>query len=152
MAKKINDELKYNATEKSITEKMTEKLNSGDKISDLLNGVEIKPNSSFVLVKPYKKNPYERVEVTASGIVLDDNFVAKNEQTGEEEEIPAGIIVARVIEIGPDVKFVKEDDDVYYYSNSSVPIPFFRQGLQCVAESRILMVINKNLSSRKAND
>jgi hypothetical protein len=47
-------------------------------------------------------------------------------------------------------KFVKEGDVVYYRRVSGVPIPFFRQGLEVVAEQQIQVVINENLKKRFA--
>jgi hypothetical protein len=145
----INEQLNYDKAQKSLSEQLTEQLNKGDKISKILDGLEIKPSGVNLLVKPYLDNPYERVEVRESGIVLDDgaaNF--KNPDSGEEEEQTVAILVGRVIEVGPECKWVKAGDDIYYHFGSVVPIPFFRQGLQCIAEPRALMILNTDLTKR----
>jgi hypothetical protein len=145
----INEELKYAKLQQSLSEKVTEQLQKGDKMSKVLNGLEIKPNGVNILVKPYAKNPYEKIEVRESGIVLDDGAATfKNPDSGEDEEQQPAILVGRVIEVGPDCKSVREGDDVYYHLGSVVPIPFFRQGFQCVSEPRVLMIINEGLTER----
>jgi hypothetical protein len=145
----INEELKYAQLQQSLSEKVAEQLEKGDKMSKVLNGLEIKPNGVNILVKPYARNPYEKIEVRESGIVLDDGAASfKNPDSGEEEDQLPAIIVGRVIEVGPDCKYVKEGDDIYYHFGSIVPIPFFRQGFQSVAEPRVLMIINEKLSER----
>jgi hypothetical protein len=118
-------------------------------IENMFEGLEMLPNTNYVLVKPYLKNPYEKVEVRESGIILSDETPKfKDANSGEEEDMKTGITVAKVIEIGPECKYVKEGDDVYYYLGSTVPIPFFRQGFSTLSESRILMIINKDLKER----
>jgi hypothetical protein len=152
MAIDINEKVNYDQLQKSLSEKVTEQLNKGDKMSKVLDGLEIKPSGFNILVKPYLDNPYEQLEVRESGIVLDNGASEfSNPDSGEDEKQTAAIIVGRVIEVGPDCKWVKEGDDVYYHFGSIVPIPFFRQGLQCVAEPRILMLLNKGLTERFTN-
>lgn len=115
----------------------------------LKDGLEIKPSANYILVKPYLKNPYESLEIRKSGLILEgDAAKFKNPDNGDEEEEQYGVIVAKVIEVGPECKWTKSGDDIYYLYNSQIPIPFYRQGLQCVSESRIMMIINTNLTER----
>lgn len=145
----INEQLKFDKLQKSLSEKVAKQLEKGDKMSKVLNGLEIKPTGFNLLVKPYAGNPYEKIEVRESGIVLEgDAATFKNPDSGEEDSQLPGILVGRVIEVGPECKWVKEGDDVYYSYNSIIHIPFFRQGFQCVAESRTLMVLNTGLTER----
>jgi hypothetical protein len=100
-------------------------------------------------VKPYAKNPFEKVEVTKSGLVIptyDGKF--KNPDTGEEDQEVNLSVQAQVIEASPACKYVKEGDVVYYRRVSAVPIPFFNQGLEVVAENSIQVVINSDLKKR----
>jgi hypothetical protein len=145
----INEQLKFEKLQTSLSEKVAKQLEKGDKMSKVLHGLEIKPTGFNILVLPYAKNPYEKVEVRESGIVLDDGAATfKNPDSGQEEEQQQAIIVGRVIEAGPECKWVKEGDDIYYHFNSVIPIPFFRQGFQCVAEPRTLMILNTDLTER----
>jgi len=131
-----------------MSEKIDKQLAKGEKLSKVMNGLEIKPGMNYLLVKPYVRNPYEKVEIRESGIITDETPKFKNPDSGEQEESTLGMIVARVLEIGPDVKLVKEGDDIYFHFGSSVPIPFFRQGLYVVAENKALVIINENLTER----
>ncbi len=149
MMNDFNEQLKYENLQKSLSEKLEEQLNSGEKMSKVLDGLEIKPNTNYVLVKPYVGNPYERAETRESGIILDSNAASfTNPDSGDEEQEQRGIIIGRVIEIGPECKYVKEGDDIYYHFGSAVPIPFFRQGFTTISESRILMILNTKLNER----
>jgi hypothetical protein len=145
----INEQLKFEKLQASLSEKVAKQLEKGEKMSKVLHDLEIKPTGINVLVLPYKKNPYEKVEVRDSGIVLEDGAASfKNPDSGEDENQQLAILVGRVIESGPDCKWIKEGDDIYYHYNSAIPIPFMRQGFYCVAESRVLMVLNVGLTKR----
>ena len=52
------------------------------------------------------------------------------------------------IEVSPLCKFVKPGDDIYYRRSSGVPVPFFRQGFEVVAEQQVQVVINEGLKER----
>lgn len=148
----FNEQLQYENLQKSLSEQLEETLSKGDKMSQVLNGLEIKPNGMNILVKPYLRNPYEKIEVRESGIIVDEGAAKfQNPDSGEEEQQTRGILVGRVIEVGPLATFVKEGDDVYYHIGSVVPLPFFRQGFQIVAETRILSVVNVGLTERIEN-
>lgn len=145
----INDELNKDLITKNLSERLEKVLESGDKMSKVLDGLEIRPTGNNVLVKPYVGNPYEKVEVRESGIILDcEAATFRNQDNGDEEKQNNGIVVARVIEVGSDCKYLKAGDDIYYYYGSSVPIPFFRQGFYCISEPRVLMVLNTDLQER----
>jgi len=45
-------------------------------------------------------------------------------------------------------KFIKPGDDIYYRRSSGVPVPFFRQGFEVVAEQQVQVVINEGLKER----
>ena len=44
--------------------------------------------------------------------------------------------------------FIKLGDDIYYRRSSGVPVPFFRQGFEVVAEQQVQVVINEGLKER----
>ena len=127
------------------------KLENDSNINENVN-LEIKPNTNYVLIKPYIDNPYEKTEVRESGLILDSSTPRfKDPNSGEEEQQETGIRVGKVIEIGPECKFVKPGDDVYYYIASVVPVPFYRQGFFAVAEPRLLMIVGNKLEERFKN-
>ena len=61
------------------------------------------------------------------------------------------VVVGQVLEVGPDVKFVKEGDDIYYIKANAVPIPFFKQGLVALQEVAALVIINEKVKERFNN-
>ena len=146
----FNEEVKFNEAQKSLSEKLEQTLEAGEKISKVMNGLEIAPSNSMLLVKPYNKNPYEKMEIRESGIYTGATESNKffNTDSGEEEELQAGIIVARVLEVGPECKYAKEGDDIFYTFASQTTIPFFGQGFYVVPEQRVLVFINEGLQER----
>lgn len=147
VAKMHNDAI--DAYKKALDEKTQNELEYAAKITKEMESLEIMPINTYVLVKPYAKNPFEKVEVTDSGIIIptyDGKF--KNPDTGEEDTEVNLSVQAQVIEVSPACKYVKEGDVVYYRRVSGVPIPFFKQGLEVVAENSIQVVINSGLKER----
>lgn len=127
--------------------------NYAKEISEDMNGLEIMPLGSYVLIKPFNENPFQRVEVTKSGIIVDlgggSVQTHKNQETGQEEEDAPFIKVGTVIETGPEVKFLKTGDLVFFTVACENQIPFFKQGFVTVNETRIMAVVNSGLTERK---
>ncbi|GMO69635.1 MAG: hypothetical protein Nk1A_8840 [Endomicrobiia bacterium] len=122
---------------------------SDESVKDLAKDLEFKPSGNYVLVKPYVDNPYEQAVVRESGIELRSGPASfKNPDSGDEDEQQAAILVGNVIEVGPECKWVQPGDDIYYHFGSTVPIPFFRQGLQVLGEPRVFLIVNKDLNGR----
>lgn len=123
-------------------------------ISEDINGLEIMPMYSYVLVQPFSKNPFQQVKVSDGGIITDLGGMSptyKSNETGEYEESEQYIKVGTVVETGHKCEFLKAGDIVMYTIASECPVPFFRQGFVAVAEQRILAVINEKLTERKEN-
>lgn len=136
---------------KALADKTNTELEEAQKITEKMKSFEIMPINNYVLVKPYEKNPFDKVEVTDSGIFIpgmSDGRTFKNPDSGEEDEEVNLSVQAQVIEVSPSCKYIKEGDVVYYRRVSGVPIPFFRQGLEVVAETSIQVVINEGLTKR----
>lgn len=136
----------------ALNNNVKDELEKAREITEKMDNMEIMPLGSYVLVKPYNKNPYEKIEVTDSGLVIpmyDGKF--KNPDTGETDTEQNFSRQGTVIEVGPLVKWVQEGDDIYYRIASSVPIPFFKQGLEVVQENSIQCVINSGIKARWQN-
>lgn len=121
-------------------------------ISEDINGLEIMPMYSYVLIQPFSKNPFQQVKISDGGIITDLGGMSptyKSNETGEYEESEQYIKVGTVIETGHKCEFIKAGDIVMYTIASECPVPFFRQGFVAVAEQRILAVINEKLTERK---
>lgn len=121
-----------------------------DKIKDSLDNLEIKAIGINVIVKPFKQNPFMRIEQTESGIITDIDIAPtyKSNETGEWEEEESMIHVGEVVDAGPDCKYLQEGDVVMWSKVSEVPIPFYKQGLLLIPENRVIVVINEGLTKR----
>ena len=122
-------------------------------ISHDINGLEIMPGTSYLLIKPFETNPFQEVKMEG-GIITDLGGMTpqyKSNETGEVEQEEQFIKVGTVIETGYECKFVKPGDVVFYTIASQTMVPFFRQGFVTVAENRVMAIVNENLTERKKN-
>ena len=121
-------------------------------INNNVENIEIMPIGSYLLVKPFSENPFQRiVRDSKSGLILDlggQKPEYKNTDNGKIEEEESFIIVAVVQEVGPECKYIKPGDTIMYTKPSAVPVPFYKQGLALVNEMRVLVVINEGLTKR----
>lgn len=136
-------------------DKHSDKLNEYiQNFKDTLPNMEIKAINNNVLVKPFAENPFQRITISKSGIITDLGGQAptyKSNETGEYEEEESYIHVGEVIDAGPECKWIADGDVIYFTKASEVPVPFFKQGLVMVNESRIMAVINEGLTARFNN-
>lgn len=116
-----------------------------------INKAEIKPMFSRLIIKPFKVNPFQKIQ-TKGNIIVDAGgytpHVEKNPITGKYEEQKQFIVTGCVVEVGPDVKYLKEGDIIYYRVDTAVPVPFFKQGFVSIAEQNVIAVVNEGLSER----
>jgi len=121
-------------------------------ISENIEKIEIMPIGNYVLVKEFAENPFQRiVRDSKSGLILDlggQKPQYKNTDNGEIEEEESFIKVGVIQEVGPDCKWCKPTDTIMYTKPSAVPVPFFKQGLILVNETRVLVTINEELKKR----
>lgn len=107
---------------------------------------EIMPLGMNLFIQPYEENPYAK-KVTDGGLqLIDGDF--KNPDSGENEKLNQEIRCAKVLEVGPECKYVKPGDDVFFRMSITIPIPFMGQGFFMTNEPNILSVINDDLSTR----
>lgn len=147
--------IKFNQKVDDYVEKFEEHNNAiqeyAQQIADNAANLEIMPILSNVLVKPFSENPFQRITVTNTGIITDlggQKPIYKSNETGEYEEEENMIHVGTVIEVGKECKYVKEGDTIMWSKPSELPVPFFKQGLVLIPESRIMVVINEGLKER----
>lgn len=123
-----------------------------EKINKNVENIEIMPLSTYVLVKQFEENPFQRiVRDSKSGLIIDTGGLApeyKNTDNGEIEEEEQYIKVGVVQEVGPECKYLKPGDAVFYPKNASIPVPFYKQKLIQVNETRVLAVVNEFLTER----
>lgn len=129
--------------------KIKDELEKAKEITEKMQTMEIMPCGNYVLVRPYAKNPYEKIEVTNSGLVIpefDGKFM--NPDTGEEDTRENFACQGTVLAVGPLVKWIQEGDDIFYRRAQAVPVPFFRQGFEVVPETCIQAVVNEGIQAR----
>lgn len=151
-ARKFNSEVeKYNEKLEQNNKDFEE---SQDKVEYDISKAEIKPMFSRILVQPFKVNPFQKMKVE-NGLIIDTGgytpHTQLNEQTGRYEEQKQFIVTGCVVEVGPEVKYLKEGDVIFYRVDTAVPVPFFKQGLISLAESQIIAVVNEGLQDRFNN-
>lgn len=129
--------------------KIDEQEAHAKEMEEKMKDLQIVPINSYVLVQPYSKNPFQKMRVTDSGLIIPEyTGVFKNPDSGEEDQEQNLSVQALVIEVSPLCKFVKEGDIIYYRRACGVPIPFFNQGFEVVAEQQIQVVVNSGLKDR----
>ena len=151
-ARKFNSEVeKYNEKLEQNNKDFEE---SRDKVEYDISKAEIKPMFSRILVQPFKVNPFQKMKVE-NGLIIDTGgytpHTQLNEQTGRYEEQKQFIVTGCVVEVGPEVKYLKEGDVIFYRVDTVVPVPFFKQGFVSLAESQIIAVVNEGLQDRFNN-
>lgn len=122
-----------------------------DQVTYDINKAEIKPMFSRIIVQPFKVNPFQRVETKGSIIVDAGGYTPHaqiNPMTGKYEEQKQFIVTGCVIEVGPDTKYLREGDVIYYRVDTSVPVPFFKQDFISLDEKQVIAVVNEGLSER----
>ena len=151
-ARKFNSEVeKYNEKLEQNNKDFEESL---DKVEYDISKAEIKPMFSRILVQPFKVNPFQKMKIE-NGLIIDTGgytpHTQLNEQTGRYEEQKQFIVTGCVIEVGPEVKYLKEGDVIFYRVDTAVPVPFFKQGFISLAENQIIAVVNEGLQDRFNN-
>lgn len=125
------------------------------KISENVEKIEIMPIGNYVLVKAFAENPFQRiVRDDKSGLILDlggQKPQYKNTDNGQIEEEESFILVGVIQEVGPECKWCRPGDTIMYTKPSAVPVPFYKQGLVLVNETRVLVTINEGLTERFNN-
>ena len=156
------DVIKQRKIEKfnDMVDEYTEKLEKhstkieeyASKINENVEKIEIMPLGNYVLVKQFEENPFQRiVKDSKTGLILDTGGLTpqyKNTDNGEIEEEEAFILVGVVQEVGPECKYLQPGDAIFYSKPSAVPVPFYKQQLIQVNETRILAVVNEGLTER----
>lgn len=147
---------KFNQEVDSFAEKFEQHSTNlkefAEKVNNNVENIEIMPIGNYVLCKQFEENPFQRiVRDSKSGLILDMGGMKpqyKNTDNGQIEEEEQFIKVGVIQEVGPECKWCRPDDTIFYTKPSAVPVPFYKQNLQLVCENRVLAVVNENLTER----
>lgn len=146
---KFNEELNKIAEKFEASKEQLEK--NAEAFGDNIANIEIKPMFSRILIKPLAQNPFQRVKVS-NGIIVDAGISTPhaelNPNTGKYEEQKEFIKTGAVQEVGPEVKYIKPGDVVFYRVDTVVPVPFFKQGMVSLAENQVIAIVNEGLEER----
>lgn len=149
---------KYNEQFDDYADRLEKHVQGLKDVSDELGAdiekIEIKPMFSRILILPLAQNPFQRIKESKSGIVVDMGGFAPeftNPDTGKIEQLEQMIITGVIQEIGPEVKYLQPGDVVMYRKETAMPVPFFKQGLVCIAENQVIAVVNEGLEKRFNN-
>ena len=145
MAEQMRDEKEAKSTFERLFE--IEKAKQ-EEIDAKIEKLELIPMRANVLILPYPSNPYRKIIDKETGIYFAENKYYKNPDTGEMDEQKLGIGCAKVVEVGPECKYVAIGDDIYYDTRTVVPIPFYGNPYKLLTEPQILCVLNENLKER----
>lgn len=115
-------------------------------LDEKLETLELIPMLNKVIILPYPQNPYKKI--VQGKILIDGTGSFNNPDSGEKDTLEVLVGCAKVIEIGPEAKYLKEGDDVFYDTRSCYPVPFMSQGYLLTAENQILCVLNESLKAR----
>ena len=98
---------------KALKDNLKNELEKAEEVTRKMQTMEIMPVGAYVLVKPYTKNPYQKIEVTGGGLIIPEyDGMFKNPDTGEKDNEVNLSVQATVIAAGPACKYIKEGDDI----------------------------------------
>lgn len=120
-------------------------------LAEDISNVEIKPLFSRVIFVPFDKNPFQRIQQSESGLIIDTGGLTPehfNTDKGELEEDKPDIVTGVVQEIGPEVKYIKPGDVIFYREPTAIPVPFYKQHFWSIAENQVIAVVNEGLDNR----
>ena len=120
--------------------------NKQAEINKKLETLEMLPMMNKIILQPYPVNPYRKV--VEGSLIVDYTGTFKNPDSGEDDKLQELVGCAKVIEVGPECKYLKPGDDVYYDTRTVYPVPFMSMGYRLTSEPQILCVLNEKLKER----
>lgn len=115
-------------------------------LEERLDRLELMPLGQRLIIEPYPSNPYRKLVEGSILVSYAETF--KNPDSGEYDKMAAGVICAKVIEVGPECQWVRPGDDIFCQNGVLTVVPFFSSGYKTLAEAQILAVIGEKLKER----
>ena len=145
---RFNDEVeKYNEDFNNQQKVLAE---ATAKLSEKIEHIECKPLFEKIHVVPYATNPFQKLK-KEGGVIIDTGGLIPEDfshESGKMEKEQPYIIVGDVVEVGPEVKYIKPGDTVMYIRPNQIPVPLYNTGIMCISERSIVAVINDGLNKR----
>ena len=120
--------------------------NKQEEINAKLQTLELIPMGNKVMFQAYPQNPYRKIMEGSIIVEFDGSF--KNPDSGEWDKQKELVGCAKVLEVGPEVKYIKPGDDIYYDTRTCYPVPFMSLGYQMTSEPQVLCILNEGLKDR----
>ena len=120
--------------------------NKQKEIEEKLATLELMPMLNKVILMEYPENPY--TELIRNGVIVGYDGSFQNPDSGTPDKLTKLVSCAKVIEVGPEVKYLKAGDDVFYDTRTCYPVPFMRLGYILTSEPQILCALNSKLKER----
>lgn len=117
-----------------------------DELNSKLQTLEMLPMLNKVILLPYPTNPYKKF--VEGSIIVEYTGSFMNPDSGEKDQLQELVACAKVIEVGPECKYLQPGDDVYYDPRTCYPVPFMSLGYRLTSEPQILCVLNERLKER----
>jgi hypothetical protein len=115
-------------------------------LEEKIKTLEMLPMGNKVILLPYPKNPYRKL--IQGSLIVDYTGDFINPDSGEKDKLNELVGCAKVIEVGPEAKYVKAGDDVFYDTRTVYPVPFMSLGYILTSEPQILCFLNEQLKER----
>lgn len=115
-------------------------------IEEKIERLELLPYGAKIIIEKYPTNPYRKI--MEGGIIVDYTGEFQNPDSGEKDKLKELVGCAKVIEVGPECKYTRPGDDIYYDTRTTYPFPYMSMGYEILTEPQILCVINEGLKER----
>lgn len=117
-----------------------------DELNEKLERLELIPLGQKIILLPYPTNPYKKLVNGSILIAYEGEFI--NPDSGEADKLDRLVACGKVIEIGPECKYLKPGDDIFYDPRTCYPLPFMSLGYKLTTEPQILAIVNESLKER----
>ena len=141
------DKLKKEKEEQEMAKLLLElEKSKQEEINQKLSKLEMIPMFNKIVILPYPRNPYRKI--VEGSILVDYSGDFLNPDSGEQDKLKELVGCAKVIEVGPECKYLNVGDDVYYDTRTVYPVPFMSLGYVLCSETQILCNMNESLKER----
>lgn len=122
-----------------------------EEVTKDINNMDMSPLYNYVVIKPFSENPFQQIK--REGALITDlgglTPTYKSNEDGGFHEEESFIHTGMVTIVGPECKYTKEGDLVMWPKTSEITIPFYKEGLMLVNETRIMVRLRESDLNKK---